>query len=381
MTSTHSTIQFRTSNRLFAYSARISCAFLAAVVLIPMSASSSSGAGTTAVAAATNDPIAMAAASALDLLRGGTGNAGVRSPGTVVDSLLGAPATPSAAPSIQSSVFTSLPDSAPSSPSTASSPSAPSTPSTLPPASPGTSPGMPGTTALTGNWVSLPQKSAAAPDGPSQFANAAPVSLLPTSADVTVPVSIVPSSANAPTASPNTSVPTTKKASTKKTVTTVGAVVVEAAVPQAASGSAYDSARRTLAGLVAGRLQKLSVDQVDLAWASAEPRRMMALYAALAQVGTNYRYTGNEPGGFDCSGLTSYAWAVAGVKIPRTSTDQINAAIPRSENQLLPGDLVWRPGHIMMYLGVGDFAIDSPQTGKQVRVRQWGRTSRFGSPI
>ena len=175
--------------------------------------------------------------------------------------------------------------------------------------------------------------------------------------------------------------PTTKKASTKKTVTTVAAVVVEAAVPQAASGSAYDSARRTLAGLVAGRLQKLTADQVDLAWASAEPRRMMALYAALAQVGTNYRYTGNEPGGFDCSGLTSYAWAVAGVKIPRTSTDQINAASPRSENQLLPGDLVWRPGHIMMYLGVGDFAIDSPQTGKQVRVRQWGRTSRFGSPI
>ncbi len=359
MTSTHSTNQFRTSNRLFAYGARISCAVLAAVVLVPMSAASSSGAGTTAVAAATNDPIALAAASALDLLRGGSGSAGVRPPSTVVDSVQSAPGASSASPTVLPSAFDT-------------------TPSTLPPtAQPSNSQSVPGTTALSGNWVSLPQKSAAAFEGPSQFANAAPVSMLPTSADVTLPVSAAPSSVSAPI----TSVAPNKKASSKKTVTTVAAVMVEGAQPQAASGGAYDGARRTLATLVAGRLQKVSADQLDLAWARTEPRRMMALYAALAQVGTNYRYTGNEPGGFDCSGLTSYAWSVAGVKIPRTSTDQISAASPRAATQLLPGDLVWRPGHIMMYLGVGEFVIDSPQTGKQVTVRQWGRTSRYGSPI
>jgi peptidoglycan DL-endopeptidase CwlO len=120
---------------------------------------------------------------------------------------------------------------------------------------------------------------------------------------------------------------------------------------------------------------------LDRAWASAEPRRMVAVLAALSQVGTPYRYAGNEPGGFDCSGLTSFAWGVAGVKIPRTSSDQIAAVSPRSADALLPGDLVWRPGHVMMYIGVGDLVVDSPQTGKSITIRSWGRTSRYGSPI
>ncbi len=144
-----------------------------------------------------------------------------------------------------------------------------------------------------------------------------------------------------------------------------------------------NEARRRLAELVVGRIGTAAgtVDALDAAWANTEVRRLVAVYSALAQVGTPYRYSGNEPGGFDCSGLTSFAWAAAGVKLPRTSTDQINAAKPRSPGQLLPGDLVWRPGHIMMYLGIGQLVVDSPQTGKTVRIRDWGRTSRYGSPI
>jgi cell wall-associated NlpC family hydrolase len=132
----------------------------------------------------------------------------------------------------------------------------------------------------------------------------------------------------------------------------------------------------TRAGLPAG-----SAATLDASWANADPRRLTAVYSALAQVGTPYRYGANEPGGFDCSGLTSFAWGAAGVKIPRISGDQINAASPRSPEQLLAGDLVWRPGHIMMYVGIGQIVVDSPQTGKLVQVRQWGRTSRYGSPI
>jgi peptidoglycan DL-endopeptidase CwlO len=351
--------------------ARTALVVLAGVAIVPVSAVSSSGAGTTAVAAATNDPIALTAASALDLLRGGSGS--VRQPGTVVDSV------PSSAAS-QTDSASGVPPTLP--PNQQNPTPSVSAPPLAPPAS------TSNTTIV--NTDQLAPKKAAAVDGVtlssdadsvsvsdsvSQFANAPAVSLLPPPSDVTVPVSVT-----TPAAAQQTTAPITKK-TTKKTTSTIAAVQAEAASVAAPIGSTYDSVRRTLATLVAGRLQKLSADQLDAAWASADPRRMMAVYAALAQVGTNYRYSGNEPGGFDCSGLTSYAWAVAGVRLPRTSTDQIGAASPRTADRLLPGDLVWRPGHIMMYLGAGEYVIDSPQTGKKVTVRQWGRTSRYGSPV
>jgi cell wall-associated NlpC family hydrolase len=316
--------------------------------LIPMTAVASLGAGTTAVAPATSDPLAVAAANALDLLKGGVGG-------------LQAPAVQSTVPQ-------------PTLPTPAAPPSAPITaPSTQPVVSPGQS--------APSTWPSsvVPYAPSAASGLASQsryleqFAQGpAAVSMLPapsTAPSVTLPV--------AETIPPQVVVTTVKKSSKK----VAAPVVVGSAPVSPAAGGSYDGARRAVAELVAARLTTISVDALDRAWANAEPRRMVAVYAALAQVGTSYRYSGNEPGGFDCSGLTSYAWGVAGVKIPRTSTDQINAASPRTADQLLPGDLVWRPGHIMMYLGAGENVIDSPQTGKTVRVRQWGRTSRYGSPL
>ena len=142
----------------------------------------------------------------------------------------------------------------------------------------------------------------------------------------------------------------------------------------------YAATRLALARLVASRVGVPAVD-LDAVWAHTDDRRLVALFTALAQVGTPYRYTGKEPGGFDCSGLTSYSWGQAGVKIPRTSTDQINAAAPRSVGELQPGDLVWRSGHVMMYVGIGEIIVDSPQTGRAADVKKWGRVSRFGSPV
>ena len=135
-----------------------------------------------------------------------------------------------------------------------------------------------------------------------------------------------------------------------------------------------------LASLVADRT-KVDVVALESSWLRVDERRLRVVLSAMAQVGTPYRYTGNQPGGFDCSGLTSFSWSQVGVKIPRTSTDQINALAPRSFEQLLPGDLIWRPGHIGIYLGVGDAMVHSPQTGKTVEVRKMGKASRFGSPL
>lgn len=145
--------------------------------------------------------------------------------------------------------------------------------------------------------------------------------------------------------------------------------------------SRYGSALRQVALNVAGRIKGAKAAELEAVWLKTDDRRMTAVLTALAQVGTMYRYTGNQPGGFDCSGLTSYAWAQAGVKIPRISGDQIEAARSKSPAELLPGDLIWRPGHIGMYLGLNDFMVHSPQTGKPVAVRTWGKTARFGSPI
>ena len=105
------------------------------------------------------------------------------------------------------------------------------------------------------------------------------------------------------------------------------------------------------------------------------------MLTALAQVGTAYRYGGNTPAGFDCSGLTSYSWASFGVRLPRTSTLQIEQAYPRELGQLRAGDLLWRPGHIGMSLGVPDIMVNATQTGRPVEVKRWGRVVRVGSPL
>lgn len=117
------------------------------------------------------------------------------------------------------------------------------------------------------------------------------------------------------------------------------------------------------------------------AWRTTSPQRLRVMLTALAQVGTAYRYGGNTPAGFDCSGLTSYSWASVGVRLPRTSTLQIEQVLPRELSQLRAGDLLWRPGHIGMSLGVPDIMVNATQTGRPVEVKRWGRVVRVGSPI
>jgi murein DD-endopeptidase len=92
---------------------------------------------------------------------------------------------------------------------------------------------------------------------------------------------------------------------------------------------------------------------------------------ALEVVGTPYVWGGNAPGGFDCSGLVQYSYALAGLELPRVTIKQRTAsrAIPRK--QLRPGDLLFfhidgkRYSHIGIYIGDGKF-VHAPRTGKFV---------------
>jgi hypothetical protein len=91
--------------------------------------------------------------------------------------------------------------------------------------------------------------------------------------------------------------------------------------------------------------------------------------AALSQLGVRYRRnTSIEGVGFDCSGLTSWAWGQAGVPLSRNSSSQIRSAGARSVESAQAGDLVQYPGHVMMWLGVELAVVHAPRTGRTVEL-------------
>ncbi len=142
--------------------------------------------------------------------------------------------------------------------------------------------------------------------------------------------------------------------------------------------------RRSTAELVADRLT-LDPNELEAAWADSDVNHQTALLAALTQVGVPYKRFAMKPGvGFDCSGLTSFAWGQAGFNLPHNSTRQIRAADPRTRDTAQAGDLLRYPGHVMMWLGVGQAVIHSPQPRQFVEVRILAtrsmNRSTFGDP-
>jgi cell wall-associated NlpC family hydrolase len=126
----------------------------------------------------------------------------------------------------------------------------------------------------------------------------------------------------------------------------------------------YIGDRNATADAVAAEF-RLDAGVVRQAWSRADHRHQVAVLAALSQLGVEYRSNTSEPGvGFDCSGLTAYAWGRAGVALYRQSGVQISNAAPRDRGSALAGDLVQYPGHVMMYLGVGDAIVhaSNPET-------------------
>ncbi|MFI9718680.1 NlpC/P60 family protein [Streptomyces sp. NPDC052396] len=109
--------------------------------------------------------------------------------------------------------------------------------------------------------------------------------------------------------------------------------------------------------------------------APSSGRAAAALAAAQSKLGTPYVYGATGPGSFDCSGLTSWAYAQAGVDIPRTSEEQANYGTRIGDpSQLQPGDLVLFFGdlhHVGLYAGNG-MVLHAPHTGAVVRYESMG---------
>jgi len=99
-----------------------------------------------------------------------------------------------------------------------------------------------------------------------------------------------------------------------------------------------------------------------------------AVAAAESQIGVPYQWGGEDPGvGFDCSGLTQWSWAQAGVSLPRTAAEQYDAVTHIPLSAMQPGDLVfWSDGsgisHVAIYIGNGD-VVHAPNTGSTVRIQ------------
>ena len=95
--------------------------------------------------------------------------------------------------------------------------------------------------------------------------------------------------------------------------------------------------------------------------------------AGLAQglLGAPYRYGGETPQGFDCSGLVYYIHERLGMDVPRSADAQYGHARQVAVRDLQPGDLVFfrlagsKVAHVGIYIGNGRF-IHAPSTGKDV---------------
>jgi cell wall-associated NlpC family hydrolase len=95
-----------------------------------------------------------------------------------------------------------------------------------------------------------------------------------------------------------------------------------------------------------------------------------AVAAAMTRLGLPYVWGAAGPSAFDCSGLTMWAWAHAGVSLPHFSGAQYGATRHVSMADLQPGDLVFfsDPGaHEAMYIGGGRI-IEAPHSGAVVRI-------------
>src|SRR5581483_8301915 len=102
------------------------------------------------------------------------------------------------------------------------------------------------------------------------------------------------------------------------------------------------------------------------------PNAQAAVDAAYSVIGTPYVYGAADPNvGFDCSGLTMWAWAHAGVSLPHSSEMQYQVLPHVDRTDLQPGDLLFFYSpihHVGLYIG-GNNMIDANHPGDVVNIR------------
>ncbi|MFF3845947.1 NlpC/P60 family protein [Streptomyces sp. NPDC002328] len=138
------------------------------------------------------------------------------------------------------------------------------------------------------------------------------------------------------------------------------------------------------------QLQARAAQQAQTAWldsgvladvdgqASAPGKK--AVQYATAQLDKPYVWGAEGPDSFDCSGLTSQAWAAAGVSVPRTSQEQWRQLTRVDVGDMRPGDLIVYyddASHIALYLGDGKM-IHAPRPGRTITIAGAGSMPILG---
>jgi cell wall-associated NlpC family hydrolase len=126
------------------------------------------------------------------------------------------------------------------------------------------------------------------------------------------------------------------------------------------------------AGVALTPLPALASTTAPSAVAAPTAAAQTAVNTALAQIGDPYAWGAAGPGAFDCSGLTEYSYAAAGVSLPHSSSSQATMGTPVAYSDLRPGDLVffYSPvSHVAMYIGNGQI-VQASTYGHPVAVTQ-----------
>ncbi|MFF8972448.1 NlpC/P60 family protein [Streptomyces sp. NPDC014995] len=138
------------------------------------------------------------------------------------------------------------------------------------------------------------------------------------------------------------------------------------------------------------QLQEQAAQQAQTAWldtgildeikgqGTAQGQR--AVQYATAQIGKPYEWGAEGPSSYDCSGLTSQAWADAGRAIPRTSQEQWRQLKRVPVSDMRPGDLIIYfddASHVALYVGDGAM-VHAPRPGRTITVAGAGSMPILG---
>jgi cell wall-associated NlpC family hydrolase len=97
-----------------------------------------------------------------------------------------------------------------------------------------------------------------------------------------------------------------------------------------------------------------------------------AAKTAISMIGRPYKYRGDSPEGFDCSGLVRYSYLASGLDVPHGTGALKTASSPVGAKKLRKGDLLFfdekggKYSHVGIYIG-GNRFVHAPSTGQKVR--------------